>query len=180
MTQRYVLLMTDVVSSTSLWDVETAAMGAALDLHDRIIERIVLEQGGTMVQNKGQGDSTFNVFHSSTRAVTAAIEIQRSLVATEWPTSRPIVARFGAHVIETEGSGYTGPDTNLCARIRAAAQGGQILISQEVADLLEAEDPGGVAVADLGLFHLKGVSQPQCLLQVVHPDLHQSCQLSPA
>jgi predicted ATPase len=56
--------------------------------------------------------------------------------------------------------GYVGMDVHRAARIAAAGHGGQVLLSQAVADLAHAE------VRDLGLHRLKDLSAPERIFQL--------------
>ena len=73
---------------------------------------------------------------------------------------------------EPEGDEYAPCHTlNRVARVEAAAHGGQILLSQEAADLVSREMPSGVTLQDRGEHRLKGMAVPEHLYQVVAPDL---------
>jgi hypothetical protein len=54
------------------------------------------------------------------------------------------------------------------------AYGGQILLSQETADLVSRQLPQGVTLKDAGEHRLKGLSIPEHLYQIVAPDLQFS------
>nr|MDP9333896.1 hypothetical protein [Actinomycetota bacterium] len=62
-------LLTDVESSTSLWEQNAAAMSRALQLHDETIGAAVTAAGGKVLKARGEGDSTFSVFTRPTEAV---------------------------------------------------------------------------------------------------------------
>jgi predicted ATPase len=53
----------------------------------------------------------------------------------------------------------------------SAGHGGQILLSQEAADLVERNLPEAVSLKDLGQHHLKGLERSEHLFQVVADDL---------
>jgi predicted ATPase len=62
---------------------------------------------------------------------------------------------------------YFGPDVSRTARLMAVAHGGQIVCSQQTADLARGHLPGGASLADLGVHRLRDLSEPQRVFQVV-------------
>jgi class 3 adenylate cyclase len=131
---RRTFLFTDIVDSTRL--LETLGddkWRRLLARHDELVRERILEAGGEVV--KKTGDGFFASFESPRAAIEAAIAIQRALAAE-------IVApdvRIGAHA---GGAFRTGPDSadyggqgvHVAARIGAAAQGAEILVSRETLD----------------------------------------------
>ena len=69
--------------------------------------------------------------------------------------------------------GYT---LNRAAHIMSTGYGGQILLSQEAADLVERELPEGVELRDLGQHRLKGIQRLEHLYQLIAADLPQNFQ----
>ncbi|HJS49342.1 MAG TPA: adenylate/guanylate cyclase domain-containing protein, partial [Gaiellaceae bacterium] len=131
---RRTFLFTDIVDSTRL--LETLGddkWRRLLARHDELVRERILEAGGEVV--KKTGDGFFASFESPRAAVEAAIAIQRAL-ATE------IVApdvRIGAHAggafrTGADSADYGGQGVHIAARIGAAAQGGEILVSRETLD----------------------------------------------
>ncbi len=114
-----------------------------LAAHDELVETYVEKYRGLIV--KTQGDGHMVVFSTPQLAVAAALDINRALSAN-WNRSRhlrrtPIRVRIGLHkgtAIERDGD-YFGQNVALAARIAARAQGGEILVSEEVAQVLDAE-----------------------------------------
>ena len=49
--------------------------------------------------------------------------------------------------------------------------GGQILLSEMTATLIEKSMPPGCTLADLGEHRLKGIAAPKRIFQLCHPDL---------
>jgi class 3 adenylate cyclase len=54
-----------------------------------------------------------------------------------------------------------------------AAHGGQTLISQTVADSVQACRPADASLRELGLALLRDLDRPERVYQLVHPDLLQ-------
>ena len=84
-------------------------------------------------------------------------------------------ARIGVHTGEAQRApdGYVGLEVHRAARIGAAANGGQILLSGSVANALEDNPIDGWSLRDLGSFALKGLDRAERLVQLVAPDLER-------
>jgi predicted ATPase/class 3 adenylate cyclase len=166
-------LFTDVESSTRAWLRNTAAMGAALARHDALIEHLVAEHDGQVVRPRGEGDSRFAVFARASDAVAAACAVQLALVEEHWDLTEPLQVRMAAHTGEADLrlGDYYGPAVNHCARLRAVAHGGQVVVSAVTAELVRETLPTQVSLRDLGLHQLKDLEQPERVWQLVHPNL---------
>ena len=162
-------LLTDLAESTVLWETDPVAMSAALARHDEVVGDLVGRRGGRMLRSKGEGDSTFSVFADPTSAAIAGRLIVEELARTSWPTSRPLVARIGAHVglAERRGVNWFGSTVNRAARIRSLAPPGAVLVSGAVAGLV-GDALGEVGeLAYVGRRHLRGLSEPEELWAVI-------------
>src|SRR5918997_5496707 len=161
-------LFTDVEGSTRLWEQHPEPMGTALARHDALIEGIVDDHGGALVRPRGEGDSRFAVFARATDAVAAAADVQRALYHEPWPTPTPLRVRMALHTGEADlrAGDYYGAAVNRCARLRAAAHGGQTLLSQATYDLVRDHPPAGVALTDLGEHRLKDLARPERVYQL--------------
>ena len=60
---------------------------------------------------------------------------------------------------------FFGPPLNRCARILAAAHGGQVLLSEEAHRLLSTTSSGGWQVRAMGEHRFKGLGKPQHVLR---------------
>ncbi|HVR31085.1 MAG TPA: adenylate/guanylate cyclase domain-containing protein [Acidimicrobiia bacterium] len=166
-----VLLFTDLEASTRLWEQHPEEMRPALARHDAILRDAVIGNGGSLV--KTTGDGLLATFPSVGGCVTACVEAQRTLHATTWEPVEPLKVRMGINVGEAEeraGDLY-GTAVNRAARIMAAGNGGQILLSALAAQLMRDSLPSGVTLRDLGTHRLKDLTQPEQLFEVHHPDL---------
>ena len=164
-TRQWVAVMfTDIADSTPL----TAELGddawrQVLGRHRATIRAHVDECSGREVST--QGDSFFVRFDEVTAAVRCAISIQRSLAAERQGDDLVPETRIGLHageVVADDGGDLLGHVVNLASRVTAVATGGEILVTESVADLA----PSDVAFVDRGLETLKGVPQPRHLLAV--------------
>ena len=55
-------LLTDIEGSTRLWEQHPEAMDAALARHDALAATLIVQHQGTLVKQRGEGDSLFAVF----------------------------------------------------------------------------------------------------------------------
>jgi predicted ATPase len=67
--------------------------------------------------------------------------------------------------------GYIGLDVVRAARISAAGHGGQILLSETTAGLVREDPPAGTGLRYLGEHHLRGLTRPERVWQLLHPAL---------
>jgi predicted ATPase/class 3 adenylate cyclase/DNA-binding CsgD family transcriptional regulator len=166
-------LFTDVEASTRTWLNSPKAMSAALAHHDRVIESLVAQHGGHIVRPRGEGDSRFAVFSRPSDAISAACAIQVALVRQSWDLPEALRVRMAVHTGEGElrTGDYYGPAVNHCARLRAAARGGQVLVSTVTADLVREALASDVGLQDLGEHQLKDLERPEHIWQLMHPEL---------
>ncbi len=166
-------LLTDIESSTMLWEEHPEDMRLALIRHDKIIEEVVDANEGTTVRPRGEGDSRFAVFDQADKAVKAAREIQQGLAGgfADFPFS--IRVRTGLHTgaASLRVGDYYGTVVNRCARIRGLAHGGQTLLSEVTAQLVRDTLPQELRFVDMGSHHLKGLSRPEHVYQLWLPGL---------
>jgi class 3 adenylate cyclase len=166
-------LLTDIEGSTRLWEREPDAMRAALERHDAVVGACVRRQNGTVVKSKGEGDSVFAVFSHARDAVNAALIVQCALSMEKWPTTSPISVRMAIHTgqVDLRDGDYFGPTVNRCARLRAMATGGQVLVSGVSAQLVRSQLPPSADLSDLGVHQLKDLAAPERVWQLTHPQM---------
>jgi predicted ATPase/class 3 adenylate cyclase len=164
-------VLTDLESSTRLWEEFPEAMRDAVERHDAIIREAVERARGRVV--KGTGDGLMAVFASAADGVEACLVAQRALHDEPWDEIRPLRVRMGVHAGEAQqrGGDFYGPPVNRTARIMAAAHGGQVLLSRLAAELSAERLPPKAGLRDLGEHRLKDLFQPEHLFQLVHPAL---------
>ena len=166
-------LLTDIEGSTPLWERHGTAMGAALAPHQALIGRLVATHEGRLIKTQGEGDSTLSVFVRASDAVAAALALQQALDRRRWPAGISLPTRAALHTGEAElrDQDYFGQALNRAARLRALGRGGQILLSRATAELVADQLPDGAELVDVGSHLLKGLSRPENIFAVVHPDL---------
>jgi predicted ATPase/class 3 adenylate cyclase/DNA-binding CsgD family transcriptional regulator len=166
-------LFTDVEDSSGLWERAPEAMARSLEQHGAIIAAQVEAHRGIVVKGRGEGDSFFAVFAQATDALAAACALQRALLAEEWPAEAVPRVRVGLHTgtAQLRGGDYYGVNVNRASRLRSLGHGGQILVSEVTAGLVQDASPANVSLRDLGERWLRGLTRPERVFQVVHPDL---------
>jgi predicted ATPase/class 3 adenylate cyclase len=145
-------LFTDIEGSTRRWESDADAMRTALSAHDTVLRSVIDAHGGYLF--KHTGDGVVAAFASPKAAVDAAVAAQREL---ELPV-RMGIATGEASLVDGD---YFGAVLNRAARIMAAGHGGQILVADSTAGLLN-----GVELRDLGPRRLRDVPNPVGLCQV--------------
>ncbi|HZH99292.1 MAG TPA: hypothetical protein VEX38_10000, partial [Fimbriimonadaceae bacterium] len=164
-------LMTDIEGSTRLWEQEPQAMSEALARHESILVQTAPRFGGRVIKSKGEGDAAFLVFPTALGAVQCAAELQRLFEVEKWPGT-PILVRMACHVglAEMRDEDYFGTTINKCARLRAIAYGGQVLLSNDAKEQLPAEHP----LLDLGIHRLRDLQRPERVFQLLTDGLRSS------
>ncbi len=168
-----VFLFTDIEGSTRLWDREPERMHEALARHDEIASACVAAQRGRVV--KSTGDGIHAAFDDPRGAIDAALALLLALADATATAGIPLRVRCGLHAgaESFRNDDFFGPAVNRAARLMDAAHGGQVLVSQAVAALVEGRLPRRVSLVDLGTVRLRDLTQPERVFQVLHPDLQQ-------
>jgi predicted ATPase/class 3 adenylate cyclase len=169
-------LFTDIQGSTPMWEREPEKMAEALQVHNTALRQAIEAHGGAVF--KTVGDAFQAAFATAPQALKAAIEGQRNLQTAPWNELGALSVRMGLHTGEAEldpgGDEYAVCHAkNRIGRIHSAAHGGQVLLSQETADLVLRVLPEGISLKNLGEHRLKGMQWLEHLYQVVAPDLSQ-------
>ena len=166
-------LFTDVEGSTPLWQQHPNEMKSVMARHDSLLTSAVEASAGMVVRPRGEGDSIFAVFPRATDAVGAARAAQQLLLRETWAEGIAIKVRMALHTGESElrEHDYYGAAVNRCARLRGIAHGGQVVLSQATAQLVQDAMPSGVSLRDMGSHRLKDMQRPEQVFQLLHPDL---------
>ena len=160
-------LFTDVEGSTRMLHELGNEYNELQTRHLQILTNACLAADGRIVRT--EGDALFAVFTTPAAGVRTAVTGQRALAAEPWPGGNAIRVRMGIHTGEgaLAGGDYIGLDVNLAARIAAAANGGQVVLSDATRALVERTLPDGVTMRDLGRYALKDFEEPQRLYDLV-------------
>ena len=168
-------LFSDIEGSTRLAQaLGDATWASVLRTHDRISDWAVLGANGSIV--KHEGDGVFAVFANALEALTSAVAFCRALHDEPWPAGqeRPHV-RLGIHTGEGRltdtGLDYVGIDVHYAARVSAAANGGQIAISETTRERVAATLPAGTQLISIGPRRLKDFTVPRPIHLLVIPGI---------
>ncbi|MFO1303901.1 MAG: adenylate/guanylate cyclase domain-containing protein [Burkholderiales bacterium] len=167
------ILFTDIAGSSRLWAESPEQMALAHARHDAIVRGAVETHGGRLV--KMTGDGVHAGFGDPLDSVAAALDVQLALSDAASTGGLPLLVRCGMHVglVELRDNDMFGTPVNRAARITASAHGGQVLLSQSVADIVSARLPEPLALRDLGAARLRDLAGAERLFQLVHPRLRQ-------
>ena len=133
---------------------DQAAAGLAEQL-GRLVQRAALAHSGKPI--KWLGDGVMLYYADPGQAVEGALDMVEGVAAAGLPP-----AHVGVHagpVLFQEGD-YFGSTVNVAARIAEYARPGEVLVSQAVVDVAEAE---GARFGQVGPVELKGVGGPLTL-----------------
>ncbi|WMT71115.1 adenylate/guanylate cyclase domain-containing protein [Bradyrhizobium sp. Ash2021] len=154
------VLFTDIVGSTA----RAEEMGDqrwhnVLDAHHTTVRRELARYRGNEIRSLGDG--FLATFDGPARAVRCACAISEAV--------RPfdIQVRCGLHTgeVETAGDDVQGIAVHIASRVSALAEGGEILVSRTVKDLVAGS---GLHFKERGKHSLKGLQEPMELYAASH------------
>lgn len=166
-------LLTDIEGSTRLWESHPVVMPAINARHDELVGEVVSGHGGEVVRARAEGDSAFVVFVDGRGAAAAALAVQQAMAAEQWPDGVVVRVRMALHAgpVGSRAGEYYGPTVNRCVKLRALAHGGQVVLSEAAAGVVDATLPAGASLRDMGEHRLKDLDRAERVFQLVHPDL---------
>jgi len=145
------VMFTDIVDSTKrVSELGDRRWQGLLEQHNQILRRELEKFRGREVKTLGDGVlATFDGPARAVRCATSIIESVRSL---------DLQLRGGVHTgeVETKGDDIGGIAVHIAARIAALAQGGQVLVSSTVRDLVAGSN---LRFIDQGARTLKGIPE---------------------
>ncbi len=164
-------LFTDIEGSTRLLQTQGDRYRTLLETQASLIRAAVAEAHGTEIST--EGDSFFVVFATAPDGVQAAASAQQALIAHGWSSGGEVRVRMGLHtgVGALGGDSYVGLDVHRAARIAGSAHGGQVVLSEATAHLVDQHLPEGAVLRELGVFHLKDLAEPERIFQLIVPSL---------
>src|SRR5437763_14555375 len=162
------LLLADVEGSTRAWEERPEETRRGLARVDEVVDAALATHSGVRPVEQGEGDSFVAAFARASDALAAAVEIQRGLVGS---TLRLRIALHTGEVQLRDEGNYVGPALNRAARLRDAAHGGQVVLSQVANDLVTDALSDDLILRDLGSHRLRDLGRPEHVFQVVHPGL---------
>jgi class 3 adenylate cyclase len=143
------VLFTDIVGSTA----QAAELGdtrwrALLDRHDRILRGELVRFGGEEIDSAGDG--FLSTFDGPARAIRCAAAMSGAL------SEIGLAIRAGVHTgeVEVRGQNIGGLAVHIGARVAAMGNGGEIVVSSTVKELMAGSE---LTFLDRGEHELKGV-----------------------
>ena len=151
-----------------MWEQFPDAMRAAMVRHDELLQRAIATHRGYLFSRMGDGMAA--AFATAADAVSSAVAIKQALAEVDWGTT-PLKARIGLHTAEAvvDDNGYASRPINRCARLMAAAHGGQVLVSGTTEALVRYELSDGLSLIDLGEHRLRDLGNPMHVFQITSP-----------
>ncbi len=158
-------VMTDIEGSTKMFRRLGEGYPPILETHNRLLREQWQAYGGAEV--KTVGDAFIVAFGSAADAMSASVAAQRAMADHPWPADATVRIRVGVHAgtAYPRDGDYVALALHQAARVVGAANGGQVIASE---DAVEAADAGGaVRFAQLGAFRLRDFDRPVRLAAVV-------------
>ncbi|RLC59091.1 MAG: hypothetical protein DRI30_01400 [Chloroflexi bacterium] len=163
------ILFTDVEGSTALTDrLGDAKARELLRDHERITREALKSHGGSEV--KTMGDGFMASFGSATKALECAIVMQRAFAERNDSATESINVRIGLNagepIAEDDPGGrgdLFGTAVNMAARVAAKAEGGEILASNVVRELVAGKE---FLFSDRGDTELRGFEEAVRVFEV--------------
>jgi class 3 adenylate cyclase len=142
------MLFSDMEGSTSLLSRLGDRYGATLDIQRSVLRSAWRRWGGTEMGT--EGDSFFVVFEGGSGCCLGSCPAQRAVAMHRWPHDVPLRVRMGIHTGSPmrHAGGYVGMDVHRAARVGAVGHGGQVVVSEATARLVQASLPGDVNLVD--------------------------------
>jgi predicted ATPase/class 3 adenylate cyclase len=159
-------LFSDIEGSTAAWERTPELMSEVLARHDRLLREAIAANSGYVFATGGDGFAV--AFASVADALGMAVDAQRAVRSEPWPDELPILVRMAVNsgeVVERDGD-YFGPAVNRTARMMSTANGGQVVVSERSAGLVEAP-PAGAVLEERGEHRLKDLHRPERIHELV-------------
>jgi predicted ATPase/DNA-binding SARP family transcriptional activator/predicted negative regulator of RcsB-dependent stress response len=161
-------LATDIEQSTQLFHLLGDGFPGFIATYERLLVSTMASQYGVEVRR--ERDSSLFAFSDASLAVAAAVEAQRVLASHDWPA--PVRTRMALHTatVEPTGHDYVALAVHHVERLSRASHGGQVLLSAATIDAMR-QWPEHTTAAALGEHVLRDFLEPECVFQLLHPDL---------
>ncbi|MFA5139810.1 MAG: RDD family protein [Elusimicrobiota bacterium] len=166
-TRNLTILMTDIKEFTPKTSrMSRAGIASMLEEHKNLVLPVLEGKGGKLV--KTIGDAFLMVFESPTDAVLAGIAVQE--VLREHNADKHADDRIDVRVainlgeVNIADNDVFGDAVNITARIEGIAEAGEVYFTEAVYLAMNKKE---VPSSEVGLFHLKGVSERIRVYKVV-------------
>jgi adenylate cyclase len=154
------IVCADVAGYSRLMGADEAGTHAAFKAHRSAMYPIVLNHGGRLVKNTGDGFML--EFPSIVGAIEAATEMQALMAErnSQLPADRVMQFRLGVHMgdVMADEDDLFGDDVNIAARLETVAVPGGVAISAKACS--EASKHLSAIFVDAGTHRFKNIAQP--------------------
>jgi adenylate cyclase len=154
------IVCADVAGYSRLMGADEAGTHAAFKAHRSAMYPIVLNHGGRLVKNTGDGFML--EFPSIVGAIEAATEMQALMAErnSQLPADRVMQFRLGVHMgdVMADEDDLFGDDVNIAARLETVAVPGGVAISAKACT--EASKHLSAIFVDAGTHRFKNIAQP--------------------
>ena len=154
------IVCADVAGYSRMMGTDEAGTHATFKAHRSAIYPIILNHGGRLVKNTGDG--FLLEFPSIVGAVEAAIEMQTLMAErnSDLPANRAMEFRLGIHMgdVMADEDEVFGDDVNIAVRLESVAAPGGLAISAKAHS--EASKHISVSLADGGSHRFKNIAEP--------------------
>jgi class 3 adenylate cyclase len=161
------VVFTDIEGSTALNALYgDRAWVEVLRAHNQVVTTATERHCGTVV--KSQGDGFMLAFGAAQQALRCGIAIQDGIAETFRDPGSPIRVRIGVHTGEPVAAAddFFGHAVNYAARVAAAADPGEVLVSSLVHDLVSPS--GALSFAAPREVEMKGITGTALVYPLVH------------
>jgi adenylate cyclase len=154
------IVCADVAGYSRLMGADEAGTHAAFKAHRSAIYPIILNHGGRIVKNTGDG--FLLEFPSIVGAVESAVAMQALMAErnNHLPADRVMQFRLGIHMgdVMADEDEVFGDDVNIAVRLETVAAPGGLAVSAKAYN--EAGKHLGVTLVDAGSYRFKNIEQP--------------------
>jgi adenylate cyclase len=154
------IVCADVAGYSRMMGVDEAGTHAAFKAHRSAIYPIILNHGGRLVKNTGDG--FLLEFPSIVGAIEAAMAMQEMMTErnNHLPADRTMQFRLGVHMgdVLADEDEVFGDDVNIAVRLEAAAAPGGVAVSAKAYH--EASKHLSAGFVDAGSHRLKNIDEP--------------------
>ena len=160
-------VFTDIEGSTRLLHRLGDTYATLLERHRSLLRACWVAHGGFEVGT--EGDSFFVAFGDAGQAVLACAEGQAALEQEPWPPEARVRVRMGVHsgLAYPRADGYVAMAVHQAARVCAAGNGGQVLVTADTVGRVAADVV--VPLHDAGRYRLRDFDDAVRLFQVDVP-----------
>ena len=160
-------VMSDIEGSTQLFRRFPDEYPSMLQRHHEILAAAWAPHHGVLVE--ADGDGTLSAFRDAAEALRACAAAQQQLEREPWPSGATLRVRMGVHTglaVPREGD-YVSLAVHQTARVSAAANGGQVLVSQATTAIVVGVDD--LDLRAVGRYRLRDFDEPESLAQLGVP-----------